>query len=575
MGVKELDEQKQDSKNSSNEQSVGNYLLDRLYELGIEHVFGIPGDYVLQMDKLIELHKIKFINTTRENTAGYMADAYARLKGAGAACITYGVGIGITNAISQAYVESSPMIVISGAPGANDFIQGRGLHHLLNKRMTSGEIEGTQLEIFKHITVDQAVLNNPSLAAAQIDRVLNSCLQQKKPVYIEIPRDVVSLPIQLPKEKAKLTVQSDLMALEESLLEISKILKKCQSPVIWAGHEIQRYGLSDSLLEFAEKYRIPIVSSLLGKTVIGEQHPLFVGVYQGAMSSPEVKNFVENCDCILLFGVILTDVQTGIFTAKLNQEMKVIATTEDIAIGHHHYQKISFVDFIKGIEKLQLNLRFRHPFPAKIDALPSHFVPKQGAKMTAARFFECISSHLKPQHIVVTDIGDCLFGSIDFILEQDSFLCCADFGTLGFGTPGAVAAQLACPKKRVIGIIGDGAFQMTSMELSTAVRYQLDPIIIVLNNHGYATERPLLEGNYNDIQDWNYSELPKIFGHGVGVKVTTEEELNSALVQALKQRGVFHLIEVDLEKLDFSPSLQRFVQLVNAHKAAQSKEKRH
>ncbi len=138
------------------EKTIGQYLLDRLSELGIEHIFGVPGDYVLKLDKLIEESDIQFINTASEIAAGYMADAYARLRGLGAACITYGVGITITNALAQAYVESSPLVVISGTIGTNEFKPHYSMHHLINKSMVTYE-DTTQLEIFKHVTVDQGV----------------------------------------------------------------------------------------------------------------------------------------------------------------------------------------------------------------------------------------------------------------------------------------------------------------------------------------------------------------------------------------------------------------------------------
>jgi len=538
--------------------TVGNYLLDQLFSLGVEHIFGIPGDYVLRFNKQIEQHQIKFINTTRENTAGYMADAYARLRGLGVACITYGVGINIANALSQAYVENSPIVVISGSPGTDEIIEGHKLHHLLNKQSTAGKMDTTQLDIFKHVTVDQAVLDNPATARAQIDRVLMNCLRLKKPVYIEIPRNIVAQPMNAEPGKLQVRFTSDPDALKESLEEVSNILKKCQKPVIWAGHEIQRFGLGSKLLAFAEKFRIPVVSSLLGKTVISENHPLFAGVYQGDISQLEVSEFVDSCDCLILLGTILTDVDTGIFTAGLHQEMKISATSETIEIGHHTYPKVSFTNFVEGLAQLKLNVRFRHDYPANIDRRQIPFIPKKGAKTTTARVFECIQSHLISKPIVVTDVGDCLLGSSDLTLEESSFLACAYFATLGFGTPGAIAAQIAAPKRRVIGIIGDGAFQMTSMELSTAVRYKLDPIIIVLNNHGYGTERPLLDGAYNDIQEWNYSAIPQVIQGGIGIKVETEEELERALTQALKTRGQFTLIEVELDRMDFSPAMLRF-----------------
>ena len=176
--------------------TIGQYLLDQLHSYGVNHIFGVPGDYILQFDKQIENHAIEFINATRENTAGYMADAYARLNGIGAACTTYGVGINITNAVSQAYVENSPLVIISGTAGSEEFSSCSYLHHMF-KSSTNHLRDTTQMDIFRKITVAQALLDNPSTAQAQIDWVLEQCLAHKKPVYIEIPRSRVECPISI------------------------------------------------------------------------------------------------------------------------------------------------------------------------------------------------------------------------------------------------------------------------------------------------------------------------------------------------------------------------------------------
>lgn len=542
--------------------SVGQYLLERLEQNGVQHIFGIPGDYVLRFNKLIEQHAIQFINTTRENTAGYMADAYARLRGLGVACITYGVGINISNAIAQAYVESSPIVVISGAPAAHELERSRRLHHVIDSPFDS---KPAQLEIFKQITIDQAILNDAATAPAAIDRVLKSCLLHKKPVYIELPRNIVDAAIPIHHSPPPEELISDSEEFAEVLKEVTDILKSSRSPVLWIGHEIQRYGLSSSLIRFAEKHQIPIVSTLLGKSAISEHHPLFVGVYQGEISRPEVRDFVESCDAIFILGAILSDLDTGAFTAKLDHDFRLIADSKTMNIGRHYYHNIAFPEFIHALARLKSNVRFRNKYPANINRKLPSFNPAPKKKITSERLFECIQKHLKPENIIVADIGDCLFGSTDLIVEQDSYFSCAYFGSLGFGTPGAVGAQIAAPKRRVIGIVGDGAFQMTCTELSTAVRYHLDPIIIVLNNHGYGTERPLLEGDYNDIVDWHYAEITQLLGAGMGIRAETEEEFDLALRTALGHRGEFTLIEVELGKTDFSPTMQRFLKVMRKH----------
>lgn len=537
--------------------TVGRHLLDRLYGLGVRHIFGIPGDYIIRFDKLIEQHPIEFINATRENTAGYLADAYARVTGLGVACVTYGVGINIVNATSQAYVESSPLVVISGAAGTRESSLDGSLHHLLNRPVRGG-VDSTQMEIFQKITVDQARLTDPKTAASDIERVLQSCLFHKKPVYIELPRDHVDEAILTGATPLGEPPKSDPHALQEALEETARILGESRRPIIWAGHELARRRLADPLMEFAQQHQIPIASSLLGKGIISEHHPLFLGVYQGAMSQPEIKAYAEKCDVALVLGVLFSDVDTGHFTDKLGPKNKIVAHPTEVIIGHHHYPDVLLGDYLQGLKGLAMKKSYPVDFPRWAERPAQPFKAKNGAATTTRRFFDCLESHLRPEHILVSDIGDCLFGSLDLTVEKDSYIACSFWASLGFAVPAAVGAQFGAPERRVIAVVGDGAFQMTATELATAVYYGLDPIIIVLNNHGYGMERPLLEGRYNDILNWNYAEIPRLLGGGHGVRVTSEDGLDKALTEALERRGMFSLIEVELGKTDFSAGMHRF-----------------
>lgn len=540
--------------------SLGYYLLDRLQERGIDEIFGVPGDYVLQFNKVNEQHQVRFINTTRESTAGHMACAYAKLKGIGAVCVTYGVGINVLNAVTQAYVESTPLVIISGAPGISEYSRQQRLHHLFDKLHPDGEREHIQCDIFKQVTVDQVVLNDPHTAANLIQRALDRCIKFGKPVYIELPRDSVHVPITPVSGVNEIISKCDPMPLNECLAEIQKCLLQSQRPVIWAGHGIQLYRLSKDLTNFSEKFHIPIATSIQGRSAISERHPNFIGVYQGALSKPEVIKEIENSDCLIQLGVLLTDVETGLFTTKLEQKIKIIADNDIVTIGHHQYEGVMLQDLLKGFASLTPIKGFSERKITQTSTNEIEFIPKE-TPITTERLFKCLRSHVKSEHIIVTDFGDCLFGSEEFVLEENSFIAFPYFASLGFGVPGAIGAQIASPDRRVIGIVGDGAFQISGTELSTAVRYHLDPIIIVINNHGYGTERPLLEGSYNDLQDWNYSELPKLLGGGKGFKVETEYALEDAISQALAKRGQFYLIEVPVDKLDFSPAMQRFTEV--------------
>src|SRR4051812_35136370 len=168
--------------------TIGQYLIDRLHALGVEHVFGIPGDYVLGLYKMLEQSPIRLVGMTREDSAGFAADAYARVSGLGCVCVTYCVGgLSLCNSIAGAYAEKSPVIVLSGSPGVSERARNPLLHHKVKDF-------DTQFEVFQKITAASAVLDRPETAFSEIDRVLAAAVRYKRPVYLEIPRDQTHAP---------------------------------------------------------------------------------------------------------------------------------------------------------------------------------------------------------------------------------------------------------------------------------------------------------------------------------------------------------------------------------------------
>jgi indolepyruvate decarboxylase len=155
-------------------------------------------------------------------------------------------------------------------------------------------------------------------------------------------------------------------------------------------------------------------------------------------------------------------------------------------------------------------------------------------------------------------VGDCMFGSIDLSMhERTQFFSPAYYTSMGFGVPGGVGAALAEPDRRPLVLVGDGAFQMTGLELSTAARLGLAPIVVVLNNHGYGTERVIADGPFNDILNWRFSRLPELLGAGQGFAARTVGEVRSALDAALANTESFSIIDVDLDVHEGSPAMIR------------------
>lgn len=534
--------------------TIGEYLLNKLESYGIEHIFGIPGDYVLRFYKLIEQSSIQHIGMTREDAAGYAADAYARTKGMGAVCITYCVGgLSTVNAIAGAYAEKSPVIVISGAPG----IKERGKDALLHHKVRDFH---TQQRIFDEITVATALLDEPFTAFNEIDSVLDAVFSYKRPGYIELPRDMVDVRGTLYRRPSTGNHESDPETLIAAVDDALTFINQSKNPVILAGVELHRFGYQDKLCKLVEEKRIPVVATLLGKSVMPEAHPLYMGIYEGAMGRSDIREFVEASDCVIILGAFMTDVNLGIYTANLDRSRSIYATSEKISVRYHSYEAVMFDDFIDGINSDQLRKRKKPNLGwTQADMVP--FEVKPNTPITVERLFQHLNEFISDELTVIADVGDSLFGAADLRIHQHTnFISPAYYTSMGFAVPASVGAQLGMPNTRPLVIVGDGAFQMTGTELSTAVRYGLNPIVLLLNNHGYGTERHLLEGEFNDIGCWNYSFLPSLFGAGRGVHVRTEEEFEEAIKTALDDTQQFFLIEVELEKLDRSPALTRLAE---------------
>src|SRR6185312_10151704 len=330
--------------------------------------------------------------------------------------------------------------------------------------------------------------------------------------------------------------------------------------VILADVEVHRFSLQSVLLKLADATNIPVAATILGKSVIGEQHPFCMGVYEGAMGRDDVRRYVESSDCVIMLGAFMTDINLGIYTAQLDPARSIYATSEKLSIRYHTFENVRFKDFMRGLLKARLNRRkpAKIPRPQPLTA----FRPVHGGRtITVKGLFQRLNAFLDERTVVVADVGDALFGATDlFIHHRTEFLGPAYYASMGFAVPASIGVQLADPRLRPLVLVGDGAFQMTGMELATAARYNLNPIVVVLNNRGYGTERHIHDGPYNDLWAWRYHRLPEILGAGRGFEVETEEQLDQALNCAREYTEGFCLLDVRLGPLDRSPALQRLAE---------------
>ncbi len=532
--------------------TIGSAVIDRLHQLGVRHIFGIPGDYVLSLYKLLETSPIRHIGTTREDSAGFAADAYARINGIGAVCVTYCVGgLNCVNAIACAYAERSPVVLLTGSPGLSERVRTPYMHHMVRDF-------STQREVFEKITVAAVSLDDPATAEREMDRAFAALLRYRRPIYIEIPRDLVHARLPAPLRPLCLDDElSDTATLNEAIAEVRAMLASAKRPAILAGAEIGRFGLQDDLTRLVERLNVPIASTLLGKSVIREDHPLYVGVYGGLIARDEVQRYINESDCLLILGSILSDVEDLNADSPLLTEGRTIhATADRVAIKHHRYDAIRFQDFVRALVTNPLPSFPSRPLPAP-PAVPQGTIAPD-APVTLNGLFRYLDSALDEKTLVIADVGESLFAAADLhVHRRFEFLSPAYYTSMGFAVPAAVGASFADPTLRPIVLVGDGAFQMTGTELSTAVRYGQTPIVIVLNNRGYSTEREILEGPFNDVQEWRYERLCDMIGGGVGTRVATQGEFERGLTAALADSSQLHLLNVLLDPADRSAGMVR------------------
>ena len=528
------------------------HIFELLHQQGVQHSFGIPGDFALTLYDALAKSKIDPIIMTHEPCVGFAADAYSRIRGLGLAVVTYSVGgLNMVNAVAGAYAEKSPLIVLSGSPGVQERREKDLLHHKI-------KTFDTQRRVYEEITLYAATLDDPATADLQIRRAINYAKTFKRPVYLEIPRDMVDAEIEETKYLPPPIKQTDSAALTEAISETLAMLHQAKSPVLLAGAEVHRFGLQEKVVALAEKLGVPVCSTMLGKSVFPEGHPQYIGIYNGEAGDPYVRNTVEESDCLIMLGVFMTDINLGMFTAHLEPKRTVYVTSERIAIKHHEYPNVLFEDMIATLASSK---ELPNYDSSLIAPMQPRVAPDSGTISMSGLMYE-LNQFIDGNTLLVTDVGDALFAADDIKMQEGtSFLCPAFYASMGFGVPGVIGAQLADPFRRAIALVGDGAFQMTGMELLIAKRLGLNPIIIVVNNGSFTSLRSMghEEADFVKIASINYAQFATLLG-GTGFVVETGAQFKQALHKARDSES-FSIIDVRLFPEDISPALQRMSEL--------------
>jgi indolepyruvate decarboxylase len=560
--------------------TVADYLLTRMKQLDVTEIFQIPGDYVKHFTQALEdFDGIETIGTSNELDAAYAADAYGRTRGLAGVSLQYGVSTySALNAIAGAYVERSPVIVISATPGA-DARQIGSMYNVLYHHST-GNLNADQ-EIFEKVTVAAETLSTSVDAPEKIDNLIIAAITHQRPVYIACYKEVWGQPCPKPsKTKLKPSIQkSEKAALNNAVDQAWLHIKKAKTPMIFAGVELLRHGLTKELEELIKVSGMLYTTTSLGKTVLDEKGDKFIGTYSDQASIPEVLKTVEKADCFITLGTIITDDYLWFVENKFSN--MIIATTQEMRVGYDTYQGVTLKDFM-----LALIARFKdsktYPLKTKAPAQPKFPEPwvsnsdknfKAPETITFNRFFEHTMAFLNKEKMLDDIIMNFGVSSSMYVatnaygLSQNSYISSAAWQCIGFETGATSGAQLGSGK-RSWTVAGDGGFMMIAQSLSTLVKYNLNSVIFVMNNGVYAIEQVFVDMKafkkgakhkfdaFDILPSWDYQALAKAFGAN-SYKAETVSELNDVLKKLKTKTDLPTLVEIIIPQKDLPEQMER------------------
>ncbi|EDZ5091530.1 alpha-keto acid decarboxylase family protein [Salmonella enterica] len=538
-----------------NPYTVADYLLDRLAGCGIGHLFGVPGDYNLQfLDHVIDHPTLRWVGCANELNAAYAADGYARMSGAGALLTTFGVGeLSAINGIAGSYAEYVPVLHIVGAPCSAAQQRGELMHHTLG----DGDFRHFY-RMSQAISAASAILDEQN-ACFEIDRVLGEMLAARRPGYIMLPADVAKKTAIPPTQALALPVHEAQSGVETAFrYHARQCLMNSRRIALLADFLAGRFALRPLLQRWMAETPIAHATLLMGKGLFDEQHPNFVGTYSAGASSKEVRQAIEDADRVICVGTRFVDTLTAGFTQQLPAERTLEIQPYASRIGETWFN-LPMAQAVSTLRELCLECAFAPP-PTRSAGQP---VRIDKGELTQESFWQTLQQYLKPGDIILVDQGTAAFGAAALSLPDGAEVVVQPlWGSIGYSLPAAFGAQTACPDRRVILIIGDGAAQLTIQEMGSMLRDGQAPVILLLNNDGYTVERAIhgAAQRYNDIASWNWTQIPPALNAAQQAecwRVTQAIQLAEVLERlARPQRLSF--IEVMLPKADL-PELLRTV----------------
>ncbi len=538
---------------------VGDFLVAYLQKIGVTHLFGIPGDLVLNLFfKFGRPRGMRIVTLSHEPGVGFAADGYARATGRiGVVCVTYGAGgHNMVNPVAGSFSERVPILVVSGGPGEEERKLGQLIHH------QAKEIE-SQFRIYDELTCAARVLNDPRTVAEDVDVVLRTMWREQRPGYLEIHRDMVERTIEVPAsirdwDGALEFARSDERKTAEAARETAARFNASKQPAVIVGIETFRYKLRRDVVQLVEQMGAPCMTTVLGKGAFPMDHPLYMGVHIGPISPRPIRRRIDAADLVLNLGTLLTDMNLGSRPPQITRGRSIWAVGNRVNASFHTYTDVGIRDFVHALRRHRLRRHVeRVTYCDNLRGAP------RGVRsaVTVADMLREVNRFLagKRGWSVIAESGDMLFAGLDVRVERGGgYLAQGYYASMGFGVPGALGSEIGTGQRAIV-LCGDGAFQMTGPEIAQAPRYGLRPIVILMNNGGWGIFRPIAEReDLLAIPNWPYAELARSWG-GAGYVATTVGELRNALADA-EHAKTFALIEVRVDPHDLSPGSRKYIQ---------------
>jgi TPP-dependent 2-oxoacid decarboxylase len=538
--------------------TVADYLLTRLSQAGVISVFGVPGDHNLRiLDAVAANHAMTYQGMASELGAGYAADSYARLRGLGAVVTTFGVGeLSAINAIAGAYAESVPVVHIVGTPALTTRNTEMTLHH----NLPGGDF-GHFARMAAEVTAAQTDLR-PATATAEIDRVLRVAALTSRPVYIAIPADVAVAPVPAPKGRLPRVgevAETDPNVLAAFAGHVRSVLDMVASASVLLGHLAARYRVTSAVRDLVSAGGLPVAVLSSSKGDFPESDPRFAGLYAGAASAKRTRVAVEDADVLITVGVTLSDTVTGGGTHQLAEDRRIDLGPDQARVGGVVYPGVSLRE---GLAIVTTAVRgCAAQLTASLLPAEETDVPAKGTRLTQGTLWASLQRFLEPGDTLVADQGTAFYGTAGLTLPAGTqLLAQPTWASIGWAAPAAVGATLGAPDRRLILVTGDGALQQTAGELGTLLALGAAPIVIVLNNGGYTTERAIDSPSacYHDIPAWNWTAMGSAVSPAmppVAHRATSPRALDRALRSASEHAGQPIVIEAVLDREDTPPLL--------------------